>query len=59
MPLDPLIRLGFFFGDIFQIRDDLLKNPDPEPEYGKEANGDLFEGKRTLMIIHALQHASS
>jgi geranylgeranyl diphosphate synthase type II len=57
MPLDPLIRLGFFFGAAFQIRDDLL-NLEPEPEYGKEANGDLLEGKRTLMIIHALRHAS-
>ncbi len=57
MPLDPLIRLGFFFGAAFQIRDDLL-NLEPGPEYGKEANGDLLEGKRTLMIIHALRHAS-
>lgn len=57
MPLDPLIRLGFFFGATFQIQDDLL-NLEPGPEYGKEVNGDLLEGKRTLMIIHALQHAS-
>ena len=57
-PLDPLIRLGFFFGAAFQIQDDLL-NLDPGPAYGKEVNGDLFEGKRTLMIIHALRHASA
>src|SRR5208282_1241140 len=57
MPLDPLIRLGFFFGVAFQIQDDLL-NLEPGPEYGKETNGDLLEGKRTLMIIHALQNAS-
>ena len=58
MPLDPLIRLGFFFGAAFQIQDDLL-NLDPGPAYGKEVNGDLLEGKRTLMIIHALQHANT
>jgi geranylgeranyl diphosphate synthase type II len=27
--------------------------------YGKEILGDLFEGKRTLMIIHALQQATA
>ena len=56
VPLDPLIRLGFFFGAAFQIQDDLL-NLEPGPAYGKEVNGDLFEGKRTLMIIHALREA--
>jgi geranylgeranyl diphosphate synthase type II len=57
LPLDPLIRLGFFFGAAFQIQDDLL-NLDPGPAYGKEANGDLFEGKRTLMIVYALRSAA-
>lgn len=58
MPLDPLIRLGFFLGAAFQIQDDLL-NLEPGPAYGKEVNGDLFEGKRTLMIIHALRHSNA
>jgi geranylgeranyl diphosphate synthase type II len=57
MPLDPLIRLGFFFGAAFQIQDDLL-NLEPGAAYGKEVNGDLLEGKRTLMIIQALRKAS-
>jgi geranylgeranyl diphosphate synthase type II len=57
LPLDPLVRLGFFFGAAFQIQDDVL-NLDAMPAYGKEANGDLLEGKRTLMVIHALRHAS-
>ena len=56
IPIDPLLRLGFFFGAAFQIQDDLL-NLDPGPGYGKEVNGDLLEGKRTLMIIHALRRA--
>jgi geranylgeranyl diphosphate synthase, type II len=58
MPLDPLIRIGFFFGAAFQIQDDLL-NLEPGPGYGKERNGDLLEGKRTLMIIHALRESSA
>jgi geranylgeranyl diphosphate synthase type II len=58
MPLDPLIRLGFFYGAAFQIQDDLL-NLEAGPAYGKEINGDLVEGKRTLMIIHTLRHGSA
>ncbi len=58
LPLEPLIRLGFFFGAAFQIQDDLL-NLEPGAGYGKEINGDLLEGKRTLMILHALREASA
>jgi geranylgeranyl diphosphate synthase type II len=57
LPLDPLIRLGFFFGAAFQIQDDLL-NLHAGPAYGKDTNEDLVEGKRTLMIIHALRHGT-
>lgn len=56
LPLGPLVRIGFFFGVAFQIQDDLL-NLEGGPAYGKEINGDLLEGKRTLMIIHALGSA--
>ena len=52
--LDPLIRLGFFFGAAFQIQDDLL-NLQSGAGYGKEPNGDLLEGKRTLMLIYAMR----
>jgi geranylgeranyl diphosphate synthase, type II len=52
--LDPLIRLGFFFGAAFQIQDDLL-NLQSGAGYGKEPNGDLLEGKRTLMVIYAMR----
>jgi geranylgeranyl diphosphate synthase type II len=57
IPLDPLIRFGFFFGAAFQIQDDLL-NLEERPAYGKEVNGDLFEGKRTLMVIHAARQTT-
>lgn len=58
LPLDPLVQVGFFFGAAFQIQDDLL-NLEGGAAYGKEINGDLLEGKRTLMIIHALRHATA
>lgn len=57
-PLDPLIRLGFFFGAAFQIQDDML-NLDGGSGYGKEIDGDLLEGKRTLLVIHALRSADA
>jgi len=44
-------------GLAFQITDDLLNlRADPE-EYGKEIGGDLWEGKRTLMLLHTLRCA--
>ncbi|MDM0045951.1 polyprenyl synthetase family protein [Variovorax dokdonensis] len=55
--LDTLVRLGFFFGAAFQIQDDIL-NLEPGQDYGKERAGDLLEGKRTLMLIHAMREAS-
>lgn len=55
--LDALIRLGFFFGTAFQIRDDVL-NLVGDLSYGKEIAGDLLEGKRTLMLIHLLRSAT-
>lgn len=49
---DAVARFGFFLGAAFQIQDDLL-NFVADAAYGKERHGDLFEGKRTLMLIHA------
>jgi geranylgeranyl diphosphate synthase type II len=55
--LAPLESLGQHLGAAFQITDDLLNlRADPE-EYGKEIGGDLWEGKRTLMLLHALRCA--
>ncbi len=51
--LDRFTRFGFFLGAAFQIQDDLL-NLVADASYGKERNGDLWEGKRTLMLIHLL-----
>lgn len=43
-------------GVAFQIRDDVLNLSAP-PEYGKERAGDLYEGKRTLILAHFLRTA--
>jgi len=55
--LEPFVRFGFFLGAAFQIQDDLL-NLVADETYGKELNGDLWEGKRTLLLIHAWREAS-
>jgi geranylgeranyl diphosphate synthase type II len=52
--LSGLVALGFRIGAAFQIQDDVLNLIGEEALYGKERNGDLAEGKRTLMIIHAM-----
>jgi geranylgeranyl diphosphate synthase, type II len=55
--LEQLIRFGFFLGSAFQIQDDLL-NFVADDRYGKELNGDIFEGKRTLMLLHCLRQCN-
>jgi geranylgeranyl diphosphate synthase type II len=55
--LDRFVRFGFFLGAAFQIQDDLLNLVGDHARYGKEIDGDLGEGKRTLMLIHLLRGA--
>ena len=55
--LRPIVRFGFHLGAAFQIQDDLLNLVGDESAYGKEIDGDLYEGKRTLVLIHLVQHA--
>lgn len=56
--LDRYLRFGFFVGATFQLQDDLLNLIGDAARYGKELNGDILEGKRTLMLIHLLNHAT-
>ncbi|MBK7976822.1 MAG: polyprenyl synthetase family protein [Deltaproteobacteria bacterium] len=56
-----LARLGRFatlLGLAFQVQDDALNLDADETAYGKELAGDLWEGKRTLILLHALGAAS-
>ena len=56
--LDRFIRFGFFLGAAFQIQDDLLNLEGDARRYGKELDGDIWEGKRTLMLIRLLHEAT-
>ena len=60
-PLDddllPLLELGHLAGIAFQICDDLLNLEADELLYGKESSGDLWEGKRTVMLLHFMRTA--
>ena len=57
--LDRFIHFGFFLGAAFQIQDDLLNLIGDVQRYGKELGGDVWEGKRTLMLIHLLGEATA
>jgi geranylgeranyl diphosphate synthase, type II len=56
-PDSRLTDAGLDLGIAFQIRDDVLNLIGDFATYGKEITGDLFEGKRTLMLVHLLEHA--
>jgi len=56
--LERFVRFGFFLGAAFQIQDDLLNLEGDRSRYGKERDGDIWEGKRTLMLIALLRAAS-
>lgn len=42
-------------GIAFQILDDLL-DATATPEFGKTLGGDIIEGKKTFLVVHALEH---
>ncbi|MFH0989258.1 MAG: polyprenyl synthetase family protein [bacterium] len=49
---------GALVGRAFQIQDDLLDIVANEAEFGKKIGGDLLEGKKTFLLLAALQRAS-
>lgn len=57
--LKMLKNIGRNAGVAFQITDDILDLIADEKEFGKKNNGDIFEGKITLMILHVYKHATS
>jgi geranylgeranyl diphosphate synthase, type II len=50
-----LMRFALLLGIAFQIQDDLLSLEGSEASLGKDALGDLWEGKYTLALLHALR----
>jgi geranylgeranyl diphosphate synthase type I len=55
--LQSLRRFGWALGTAFQVRDDLLGIWSTK-ELGKSHAGDLYRRKKTLPVIHALEHAN-
>jgi len=43
----------------FQIQDDILNLEGDPHQYGKEIGGDIWEGKRTLILLHTMRSASA
>jgi len=52
-------RFGFLLGLAFQITDDVLNLNGESTSYGKEIDGDLWEGKRTLILSHGLSQVTA
>ena len=52
-----MTNFGMYLGIGFQIQDDLLNLVGSEQKYGKEICGDIYEGKRTIMLNHLVKHA--
>lgn len=57
--LETLFELGTVLGRCFQIRDDLLDLTSDFEGLKKQVGNDIYEGKRTIMLIHLLQQAST
>ena len=56
--LETITRFALNVGLAFQITDDTLNLSASEKLYGKEINGDIMEGKRTLILISLLNSCS-
>jgi geranylgeranyl diphosphate synthase type II len=52
---ETLGRFALLLGIAFQIQDDILSLEGTEDEVGKDALGDLWEGKYTLPLLHTLR----
>ncbi len=52
-----LRSFGTSIGRAFQIQDDLLDVIADEKEFGKTIGGDIVEGKKTFLLIRALERA--
>jgi geranylgeranyl diphosphate synthase type I len=57
--IDAITPFGAYAGKAFQITDDILGIYGDEKELGKTPGDDIREGKGTLLIMHALEHATT
>lgn len=58
-PLAEITRFGMILGIAFQIQDDLLNLQGELKTYGKEIGGDIYEGKRTIMLNHVIANSKA
>jgi geranylgeranyl diphosphate synthase type II len=56
--LDDLAEFARLLSVAFQIQDDVLNLAGEEVAYGKEIGGDLWEGKRTVVLLHLMRSAT-
>lgn len=57
--VDALARAGVPLGIAFQLRDDVLGLTGSAADTGKPVGDDIREGKRTLLVWHALAHGDA
>jgi len=57
--IERLRNFGYAMGMAFQVRDDLLGVWASTDELGKTPAGDIYRRKKSLPILHALEHASA
>jgi geranylgeranyl diphosphate synthase, type II len=50
-----LRKFGECLGRAFQLQDDLLDIVGSEPEFGKTIGGDIIEGKKTYLLLRAIE----
>lgn len=55
--LDQLKLIGWHLGRAFQIQDDLLDVIASDPQWGKPIGNDLVSGKRTILLLDAIERA--
>ena len=56
--INAMEKYGQMIGLAFQVQDDLLDITGNTNDFGKEIGKDIKEGKKTLMVIHALNTAA-
>lgn len=56
-PPERYLDIGLDLGVAYQLRDDVLNLVGNFQDYGKEVAGDLWEGKRTLILLDFLRSA--
>ncbi|HLH60800.1 MAG TPA: polyprenyl synthetase family protein [Ktedonobacteraceae bacterium] len=57
--IERLHRFGHAMGIAFQVRDDMLGIWASAEETGKTHAGDIYRRKKSLPVLHALEHANS